>query len=95
MELVITEIEGSVDWLKRLEVYIDFFLFSFISDDGTTVNDEAVRWYFRVELQALLDRGYGAEYRKAINATLYIGGGTEFVSEHLGDAGNLVFRWND
>ena len=48
MELVIAEIEGSVDWLKRLKVYIDFFLFSFIGDDGTTVNDEAIRWYFRV-----------------------------------------------
>ena len=39
MELVITEIQGGVDRFEWLEVNVDFLLFPFLCDYGTTVDN--------------------------------------------------------
>ena len=55
MELVITEIQGSVDGPEGLEVNINFLLFSLIGDDGATVDDKAVWWDCKGIENRLLD----------------------------------------
>lgn len=44
MELVVAEVQGSVDWLKRLKVDIDFLLLAFLRHNGSTVHDQTIGW---------------------------------------------------
>jgi hypothetical protein len=53
MELVVTEIQRSVDGFKRLKVDIDFFLFALISHNGATVHNQAVGRHCRVKKNKL------------------------------------------
>lgn len=39
MELVVTEVQGGVDWLKRLKVDIYFFLLPFVCNNGAAVHN--------------------------------------------------------
>ena len=39
MELVITEVQGGVDWLEWLEVDVHFLFFSLLGNNGTTIYD--------------------------------------------------------
>lgn len=39
VKLVVAEIEGGVDWLKRLKVDIDFFLLALLCHYSTTVHN--------------------------------------------------------
>lgn len=39
MELVVTQIEGGVNWLKRLKVDVDFFLLALFCHYSTTVHN--------------------------------------------------------
>ena len=42
MELVVTEVEGSVDGLEGFKGDVDLLFLSFIGQDGTTVDDETI-----------------------------------------------------
>jgi len=76
MELIVAEIERSIDGLERLKIDIDFALLSFAGDDFTTVYDQAIGRDFGVEFEFLLRGGDGGQDGETIHAGLDIGGGT-------------------
>lgn len=43
VEFVVAQIERGVDRFERFEIDVDLLFFALISNDGATVNDEAVR----------------------------------------------------
>ncbi len=47
VELVVAEVQGGVDWLKRLKVDIDFLLLAFLCHNGTTVNNQTIGWHWQ------------------------------------------------
>lgn len=47
MKLVVTEVQGSVYWLKRLKVNVDFLLLTFLCHDGATVHDQTIGWHWQ------------------------------------------------
>lgn len=47
VELVVTEVQGGVDWLKRLKVNIDFLLLAFLCHNGTTVHNQTIGWHWQ------------------------------------------------
>jgi hypothetical protein len=59
VELVVTQVEGGVDGLERLEVNVNLALLSFRGDNFTTVHDESIGRDLVVELETLLGRGNG------------------------------------
>lgn len=45
MELVVAEVQGSVDWLKRFKVNVNFLLLAFLCHNGATVHNQTIGWY--------------------------------------------------
>lgn len=76
VEFVVTEVQRGVDGLERLEVDVDLSLLPLGGQDFTTVDDEPVRRYFVVELEALLGRCDGRQDRLSVNARFDVGRGT-------------------
>lgn len=50
---------------------------------------------FVVELESLLYGGDGAKHRQPVDSALDVGGGAEFISQHLGHSGNLILGRDD
>lgn len=48
VKLVVAEVQGGVDWLKRLKVDIDFLLLAFLCHNGATVHDQTIGWHWQV-----------------------------------------------
>lgn len=46
MELVVAEVQGGVDWFKRLKVNIDFLLLAFLCDNGATIHNQTIGWHW-------------------------------------------------
>lgn len=42
VKLVVAEVQGGVDWLKRLKVDIDFLLLAFLCHNGAAVHDQTI-----------------------------------------------------
>jgi hypothetical protein len=74
MKLVVTQVEGSVDGFEGLKVDVDFALLTFACDNFTTVDDEAIRWDFGVELQTLLGGRDGRQDGETVDAGFDVGG---------------------
>lgn len=68
MELVVTKIQGGVDWLEGLEIDIDLPLFAFRRQDFTTVYDQSIRWNLVVKLKPLLCGCDGRQNRLTIDS---------------------------
>lgn len=47
VELVVAEVQGGVNWLKRLKVDIDFLLLPFFCHNGATVHNQTIRWHWK------------------------------------------------
>lgn len=47
VELIVAEVQGGVDWLKRLKVNIDFLLLAFLGHNGATVHDQTIGWHWQ------------------------------------------------
>lgn len=47
MELVVAEVQGGVDRLKRLKVDIDFLLLAFLCHNGATVHNQTIGWHWQ------------------------------------------------
>ena len=75
MELVVAEVQGSVDGLEGLKVHVDFALFALLREDFAAVDDEAVGRDFVVEFEALLGGGDGGEDGEAVDAGFDVRGG--------------------
>ena len=67
MEFVVAEVERRVDGFEGFKVDVDFFLFSLVGDDGSTVEDESVLWTLGVELETLLGGSDGSEDGKTVD----------------------------
>jgi hypothetical protein len=66
MELVIAQVERCVDWLEGFKINVYFFLFAFLSDNGTTIHHQTRRGNPRVQLEPMLDGGNGAQNGQTI-----------------------------
>jgi hypothetical protein len=76
VELVVTQVERSVDGLKGLEINVDLALLSFRSDNFTTVDDQAIGRDLVVQLETLLGGGNRGKDGKTIDTRLDVGGST-------------------
>jgi hypothetical protein len=76
VELVVAQVKGSVDGLEGLEIDVDLSLLSFLGQDFTTVDDQAVRGDLVVQLETLLGRGNGGQDGLSVDSRLDVGGGT-------------------
>jgi hypothetical protein len=76
VELVVTQVERSVDGLERLEVNVNFALLSFRCDNFTTVYDKSIGGDLVVELETLLGRSNGRQHGETVHTRLNVGGGT-------------------
>lgn len=76
VELVITEVERSVDGLEGLEVDVNLPLLSLRCDNFTTVDDQTIRGNLVVQLEALLGGSNGRQDGESIHSRLDVGGGT-------------------
>jgi hypothetical protein len=54
VELVVTQVERSVDRLEGLEIDVNLALLSFCGDNFTTVDDQAIGRDLVVQLETLL-----------------------------------------
>lgn len=62
VELVITQIQGSIDGLEGLKVNIDLLFLSLSSNNCTTVNHKTVVRDARIQLEPLLCGGNGSKH---------------------------------
>ncbi|KAI6766521.1 hypothetical protein HG531_011743 [Fusarium graminearum] len=76
VELVVAQVKGGVDGLEGLEIDVDLSLLSFLGQDFTTVDDQAVRGDLVVQLKTLLGRGNGGQDGLSVDSRLDVGGGT-------------------
>ena len=53
VEFVITQVQGGVDGSERLKVDVDFLFFAFVCDYGSTVDDKAIGWDWKEQLNPL------------------------------------------
>lgn len=76
VELVVTKVKGSVDWLEGLEVNVDLALLSFRGDNFTTVDDQTIWGDLVVQLQTLLGGCDSGQDGKTIDSGLDVRGST-------------------
>lgn len=74
---------------ERFEIDINFLFFSFIRQDGSTVNDQTIIGYFRVEFESLLSRGNRGEYGESVHSGFNVGRGTVLLGQHGGQLRDL------
>lgn len=67
MEFVVTQVEGSVDWLEGFEINIHTLFLSFIRDDSSAVNDKTIFGAFVVEFETLLGGCDSSENGKTVD----------------------------
>lgn len=60
VELVVTEVQGGVDWFKRLKVNIDFLLLAFLCHNCATIHNQAIGWHWEGKKKAR-DHEYSKE----------------------------------
>ena len=95
MELVVTEVEGGVDWLERLEIDRNLLLFVLIREDSTTVDYETEFGYAVVKLETLLCRFDGGKDRETVHTRFNILCCTELITKHLLGASDVILWWED
>lgn len=90
VELVVTQVERSVDRLEGLEINVNLALLSFRGDDFTTVDDQAIGRDLVVQLETLLGGGNGRKDGQTVHTRLDVGGSTLFerlISENFRGSG--------
>ena len=73
MEFIVAKVEGGIDRLERFEVDIDLSFLALRSQNFTTVDHQAIRRDFVIELQSLLRRGDGRQDGLTIDARFDVG----------------------
>jgi len=76
VELIVTQIQGRVDGLERLEVNINLPLLALGRNNFTAVYHEPVRRHFVVQFETLLSRCDGGQNGLTVDSRLDVGGGT-------------------
>ena len=85
VELVVTKVERGVDGLEGLEVNVNLALFSFRSDNFTTVDDQSIWRDLVVQLETLLGGGNSGQDGQTVHTRLDVGGSTLFVTFSIQD----------
>lgn len=76
VELVVTKVKGSVDWLEGLEVNVNLALLSFRGDNFTTVDDQSIWGDLVVQLKTLLSGCDSGQNGKTVDSGLDVRGST-------------------
>lgn len=90
VELVVTQVERSVDRLEGLKINVNLALLAFRGDDFTTVDDQAIGRDLVIQLETLLRGGNGRKNGQTIHTRLDVGGSTLFerlISEKFRGSG--------
>ena len=83
MKLVVAQVQRSVDGFEGFEIDVDLSFLSFGGQYFATVDDQAIRRDFAVELQPLLGGGDGGKDTKTVDSRLDIGRGSKLFGQHL------------
>ena len=79
-----------IDRLVRLEIEGNFLFLAFVREDRADEENEAIRWYTVIKLQALLSTCDRCKHRQPVDARLDVGCGTVFLRKHGRSARDLV-----
>jgi hypothetical protein len=80
VELVVAQIQRSVDGLEGFKVNVNLLFLPFRGHNGSTIDHEAIVRDPGVKLEPLLCGGNGAQHRQPVHSALDVGGCAKLVT---------------